>query len=291
MAEEVLRWLAPAPSDRVLDLTVGAGGHARRLLERLSEAGRLVGVDRDREILERARESLVDSRVQLVHASFGELARLEPLLDARTFHCVLVDLGVSSLQLDVPERGFSFRTEGPLDMRMDTTRGATAAELLRTLDIEALTRILAEYGEERHARRIARAILREQVRAAIRTTAALARVVRGAIPRRGRARIDPATRTFQALRIAVNDELGALDRLLGGVDRLLEPGGRLAILSYHSLEDRRVKRCFRRLAAEGEFEVATPKPIRPGAEEIRDNPRARSARLRVLRRGPRAEAR
>ena len=285
----MVRLLAPAIGESYLDLTVGCGGHAAAIAERIGAGGRIVGVDRDPEALDLARTALEGRGPVLLRGSFGDLRSLRPSLPVPAFDLVLADLGVSSLQLDEGRRGFSFRRDGPLDMRMDFERGPSAAEWVAEVDEGELTRVLREYGEERHARRIADEIVRVRRGRSIRTTGELADIVRGVVPRRRDATIDPATRTFQAIRIAVNGELDALDHLLAHFDPLLRPGGRFAILAYHSLEDRRVKDTFRTRAKEGDHELLTPKPIRPGETEIAANPRARSARLRGIRRfgGPR----
>jgi 16S rRNA (cytosine1402-N4)-methyltransferase len=274
MLEPVLELLRPRPNVgfTALDATVGAGGHAFVLLERSSPDGRLVGLDADPRALELARERLVafSSRVTLVNRNFREIQDLDlPRMDA-----VLFDLGLSSMQLDASGRGFSFRGDEPLDMRFDPASHApTAAELLNTLAEADLERILREYGEEPRARRIAHEIVR---RRPLRSTGDLVGV---AGPVRGR--IHPATRTFQALRIAVNDELGALEAGLDAAARLLKPGGCLAVISFHSLEDRIVKWRFRGWAEQGLVEVLTRKPVRPDEDQIRANPRARSAKLRA----------
>jgi len=220
----------------------------------------------------------------LLRGSFGEFSSLRPSLPVPAFDLVLADLGVSSPQLDEARRGFSFRRDGPLDMRMDPSRGESAADYLQRIEVGELARVIAEYGEERHARRIAAEIVRVRGGRPIRTTHELAELVRRVIPRRSADGIDPATRTFQAIRIAVNGELAALDHWLAHFDPFLRPGGRFAVISYHSLEDRRVKTAFRSRADEGDHELLTPRAVRPGEEEIARNPRARSARLRVLRR-------
>lgn len=223
----------------------------------------------------------------LLAGSFGELASLRSSLPVPAFDMVLADLGVSSLQLDEARRGFSFRRDGPLDMRMDPLRGESAAEYLQRTDVGELARVIAEYGEERHARRVAEEIVRVRGGRPIRTTHELAELVRRVVPRRHTDGIDPATRTFQAIRIAVNGELAALDHLLAHYDPLLRPGGRFAVISYHSLEDRRVKNAFRARAGEGDQEILTPRAIRPDEREVAENPRSRSARLRAVRRRPR----
>jgi len=296
MVEEVLAHLGPREGGRILDLTVGTGGHARAILERIGPQGLLVGVDRDGELLERTASRLRKDfpQTRFLHANFAEIDELRRHLAPISFQGLLLDLGVSSAQLDDDERGFSFARTGPLDMRMDRSEGVTAGELLERLSADELERVLREYGEERHARAIARAIVRERSRTCFTNTLQLAALIERILPSR-RMRIHPATRTFQALRIAVNDELGNLSRFLAGFHRLLEARGVVVVLSFHSLEDRLVKRSFRRGEQEKRLEVLTPKPVRPGAEEVRRNRRARSARLRAARlletTGPRGEER
>ena len=220
----------------------------------------------------------------LLRGSFGELRSLRPSLPVPAFDLVLADLGVSSLQLDEGRRGFSFRRDGPLDMRMNPERGESAEEWVAKTSVEEMARVIFEFGEDRLARKIAKEIDRVRRTRAIRTTGELAEVVRRVVPRSRADTIDPATRTFQAIRIAVNGELDALDHLLAHFDPMLRPGGRFAVIAYHSLEDRRVKEAFRIRGREGDFEILTAKPVRPTDEEVIENPRARSARLRVIRR-------
>jgi 16S rRNA (cytosine1402-N4)-methyltransferase len=271
------------------DGTVGGGGHAEALLAASAPDGALLGVDRDGEALAVAAERLrpFGARARLVQGDYRDLAALARAAGLGPFAGILVDLGVSSLQLGDPARGFSFGREGPLDMRLDRAGcGPTAGDLLRRLPWHALEAILREYGEERWARRIARALVAARARAPITTTTELADLVARAIPRRAwPPRIHPATRTFQALRIAVNSELEGLEGALEGAAALLAPGGRLAVISFHSLEDRAVKTAFRRLATAQEFALLTRRPVTPAAGEVAANPRARSAKLRVLQRG------
>ncbi len=288
MAREVLERLDPRPGRIYLDATVGLGGHAAQILERLRPGGRLIGVDRDARALEFARSRLgaVGGEFFLFHGRFSRIRdalRAAGAPEERGLHGVLLDLGVSSYQLDTAERGFGFGREGPLDMRMDPGEGEGAAEFLAHRSVEEIERILREFGEEPSARRIARAIERRRREGKLRTTTELARAVEEVVPRRGR-RIHPATRTFQAIRIAVNDELMELRQALLDVDRFLAPGGVVVVLSYHSLEDRIVKTIFRERAREGILEVEEPGPIAPGEEEIEENPRARSARVRSAKR-------
>ena len=294
----VLEGLRPRSGMSFIDATLGAGGHAVALLEASAPDGRLLGFDRDAAALEVARRRLArfGDRVRVVHASYAQIGRLAPAHGFEAVDGILFDLGLSSLQLDDPARGFSFRFDAPLDMRFDPRHGITAAELVNELPEERLAALLREYGEERHARRIARAIVAARP---VRTTGRLAEVVARAVPRARHERIHPATRTFQALRIAVNEELEALERALPQAVELLRPGGRLAVISFHSLEDRIVKRFMRREAQDclcppeqlvctcehvARLRVITRKPIMATEEEIAANPRARSARLRLAER-------
>lgn len=275
---ECLEALAVRPGGFYVDGTVGLGGHARAILEASAPDGRLLGVDRDSEALQHAAQALMPfgERARLEHAEF---ARLPELLGASRADGILLDLGVSSLQLDSAERGFSFQADGPLDMRMDRSQRETAAEAVNRLPEPRLADVLHAWGEEPAARRVARAIVEARRRAPLRTTAELAAVVRRAAHRRPG--LDPATRTFQALRIHVNREILGLGDTLAHLASCLRPGGRLAVISFHSLEDREVKRSFRALEAHG-FRALRRKPLRPGEDEVRGNPRARSAKLRVL---------
>jgi 16S rRNA (cytosine1402-N4)-methyltransferase len=283
---ETLELLAVRPGGLYVDGTVGLGGHAAAVLRASSPDGRLLGLDRDGETLERARARLAEfgDRVRLEQGDYREIP--ERLAGERA-DGILLDLGVSSAQLDEAGRGFSFQAEGPLDMRMDRSEGATAALLVNRMRESELVRLIHEYGEEPAARRIARAIVFARGRKPIETTTELADIVRRAAPRRRRGGRDPATRTFQALRIRVNRELEGLGEALERAALCLEPGGRLAVIAFHSLEDRAAKEAFRALVARG-FRTLTRKPVRPGEAELRANPRARSARLRAVRREERA---
>lgn len=274
--------LAVKPGGLYVDGTVGLGGHAAEILRRSAPDGRLIGADRDAEALERARQALAASsdRVRLLHADYRDLPAL---LGEEAADGILLDLGVSSAQLDASERGFSFRAEGPLDMRMDRSRGATAAEVVNRMPEKELADLIYRFGEEPASRRIARAIVLARRRARVETTTALAAIVRKAAGRSRRTRLDPATRTFQALRIHVNRELEGLCSALEALARRLASGGRLGVIAFHSLEDREVKRTFRALHGQG-FRLLTRKPVRPGPAEVSQNPRARSARLRVIER-------
>jgi 16S rRNA (cytosine1402-N4)-methyltransferase len=295
LLEEVVAWLGPAGPGLLVDATLGLGGHAAALL--FAQPGfTLLGLDRDPEALALAAEALepFSGRVRLVAATFDRLPAVLAELEAPAPVAVLADLGCSSLQLDRPERGFSFQQDGPLDMRMDAD-GPSAADLVNHAEPGALMRILWDWGEERHARAIVRAIVARRLRAPITSTGELSGLVVSVVGHRT-GRIHPATRTFQALRIAVNDELGQLERFLEPAVRSLRPGGRLAVISFHSLEDRITKHTLRRLegrctcppdlprcvcGARATVRVLTPKAIRPEPDEVESNPRARSARLRV----------
>ena len=284
MVAEVLEHLAPERGGVFIDCTVGLGGHARALLE--AGASRVIGLDRDPSALERSRDALAafGAQVELVHSDYRELPAL---LDARGISGVdgvLADLGVSSLQLDAPGRGFSFRRDDELDMRMDTSQGRTAADMLAAADEQTLADVIYTLGEERHARRVARAILSARSQAPITTTGRLADVVRRAIPRKGYSRIDPATRTFQAIRIWVNRELEGLDDFLVRTAGRLNPGGRMAVITFHSLEDRIVKHTFRALQSDGRITIRTKRPVIPATLEVESNARARSAKLRAAER-------
>ncbi|MDP8257424.1 MAG: 16S rRNA (cytosine(1402)-N(4))-methyltransferase RsmH [Candidatus Alcyoniella australis] len=302
LLEQTIELIKPAPGSVFLDATVGAGGHSEAMLRGSAPDGRLVACDADPEALARAGRRLepFGSRVELVHCRLDELSRISCNRSWPRFVGILADLGLSSIQLDDPERGFSFSHDGPLDMRLCTGSGRSAADLVNQEPYDQLRRIIAEYGEERYASRVARAIVRERDAAPIRSTGRLAQIVRSAIPgKRGPQRIDPATRTFQGLRIAVNDELGSLRSFLADAPELLAPGGVLAVISFHSLEDRLVKQALRRHSSGclcppaqpvctcghlPSMELITRRPIRPDQSEIERNPRSRSARLRAARR-------
>lgn len=301
MVDEVVAALAPKPGGVYVDGTFGGGGHARRIAERIQPDGSLICIDRD--AATRANfEPLADQfpgSLHFVHGSYADMARHVAIYGHEQVDGILLDLGFSSFQIDDPERGFSFRHDGPLDMRFDQSTGITARELLATADEDELTRILYQYGEETRARKIARVIVRERERRTIEYTHQLANMIEWTVgPKHGSKRLHPATKTFQALRIAVNDELGEVERGIKAALDLLAPGGRLAVISFHSLEDRIVKRAFVE-AARGCIcprdvpvcvcgHVATValvgKDARASNEEVAANPRARSARLRVVER-------
>jgi 16S rRNA (cytosine1402-N4)-methyltransferase len=285
MTAEVLQFLQPERGGVFVDCTVGPGGHTRALLE--AGAARVIGLDRDPHALGEARVALArwSDRVTLVHADYRALG---DVLDAHGVAGVdgaLADLGVSSLQLDAPGRGFSFQRDEPLDMRMDTTGGPTAADLVARSSERELADAIFAFGEERFSRRIARALVLARAEQPIETTGRLATIVRRAVPRRGAARIDPATRTFQALRIWVNRELDDLDGFLDTLARRLRAGARMVVIAFHSLEDRIVKHTLRALEQRaGLLRVLTRKPLVPGDDEVARNPRSRSAKLRAAER-------
>jgi 16S rRNA (cytosine1402-N4)-methyltransferase len=280
---EALAMLAVRPGGLYVDGTVGLGGHAAAILDAGAPDARLVGFDRDAETMEHAREALAGhgDRVRFVHADFREIPAQ---LGGERADGILLDLGVSSVQLDTAERGFSFQADGPLDMRMDRSSGETAADLVNEMDEEGLANVIYEFGEDRASRKIARAIVSARRQHRIETTGELAAIVRRASGRPSwKPGIDSATRTFQALRIHVNRELDRLSDTMRALAACLAPDGRLAVIAFHSLEDREVKHTFRALGSEG-YDVLTKKPVRPGDAEAARNPRSRSARLRGLRR-------
>lgn len=282
LAEEVLAYLAPRPGDAIVDATVGLGGHSMQLLPRIAPGGQLIGLDQDPEALRLAEARLgAHPSVTLRQANFRHLPTVLNELGIPAVDGVLVDLGVSSMQLETPARGFSFQHEAPLDMRMDPAARLTARDLVNRLPERALADCFWRLGEERRSRRIARAIAQARRQAPIATTAQLASLIARAAPVHGAARLHPATRVFQALRMAVNQELEALQDLLRDAPALLAPGGRLVVIAFHSLEDRLVKQAFRAAAQDGPLRLLTRKPVRPSDAEVAANPRARSARLRA----------
>jgi 16S rRNA (cytosine1402-N4)-methyltransferase len=289
---EVVLSLRPQAYALYVDATLGEGGHAEALLRATAPSGRLIGIDRDAEVLQIARQRLAPfgSRVDIVHGHAAELRNILDTLQVAEADGILLDLGVSSYQLETTARGFSFARAGPLDMRMDRTTGPTAATLVNTLGEWELINVIMRYGEEHWARRIARAILRARRRAPLQTTQDLAVLITQVIPPSAqRPRIHPATRTFQALRIAVNQELSRLEESLNVAIACLRPGGRLCVIAYHSLEDRIVKRTFQAYATSPEnatprVRLLTKKPVTCTLAERQVNPRARSAKLRVLER-------
>jgi 16S rRNA (cytosine1402-N4)-methyltransferase len=284
MVEEVITFLRCEPGCTYIDATLGGGGHAAEILKRTGPDGVVIGMEWDEEALFEARNVLMPfgDRVKIFRENF---IHLPDLMKAESIDGILLDLGLSSLQLEKEGRGFSFKGEGSLDMRMDRRMNQTADDLVNHLSLEELEYTLLQYGEESWARKIAKAIVYEREREPIRSTQTLRKIVHHAIPRRFHSRrIDPATKTFQALRIRVNDELENLRKILETGWRILKRGGRMCIISFHSLEDRMVKVSFRKLEKEGEIRVLTKKPVIPSEEEKRKNPRSRSAKLRCAER-------
>lgn len=289
MVREVLQYLAPHPPMVIVDGTAGTGGHSLALLPPLLPSGRLIAVDRDPQALRLARQRLAEFEPQAacVPGNYRDLPEILARLSIERIDGLLLDLGMSSLQVDRSDRGFSFSREGPLDMRMDPAQELTAEAIVNAWAADELSAMLETLGEERFARRIAAAIVRERRAHPIRLTTELARVVVGALPASLRhSRLHAATRTFQALRMAVNDELGALEQVLARLPGLLNPGGRAVILTFHSLEDRLVKRAFLQGQRDGAWTVLTKKPLPPSDGEVAGNPRARSVKLRAVERNP-----
>ena len=292
--QETIEYLAPNSSGRYLDCTAGAGGHSYGILEFSAPNGQLISIDLDPTAIQLTTKnlSLFGERATIVHDSYLNAARILQQKGWDKVDGIVLDLGVSSMQLDQVERGFSFRTEAPLDMRFDPTKGSTAADLVNNLSEKEIADLIYRYGEERHSRRIARKIVQNRP---ILTTTHLAETVRSAIGG-AHGKIDPATRTFQAIRIAVNDELRTVEEAIPSLIELLNPKGRIAVISFHSLEDRLVKQAFRRESVDcicppeqpictcghvASIKVLTPRPVSPTEKEIEENPRARSAKLRV----------
>ena len=301
LLRETIELLGCRPGRRYVDATVGLGGHAEAILERIQPGGVLLGLDRDEEALAIARRRLARyaASVRLLHENFKNLPLVLNNTGLRPVDGILADLGVSSFQLLSPERGFSFQADSMLDMRMDKSQRLTAADLLNSLNEDQLGDILRRYGEERYARRIARTIVAKRRKGAITRCLQLADLIRQSVPVRGAPAIHPATRTFQALRIAVNQELEGLEDFLIEAVTFLEPGGRLVVIAFHSLEDRIVKQAFRRLAGQcvcgrpvelclcprrRDVRLVTARAVKPGNEELSQNPRSRSARLRCVER-------
>jgi len=298
LLDEVLGFLELTSDSVVIDATLGLGGHTEAILERFDNS-RVIGIDQDERALAAASERLrrFGKRFVGVHSNFSAIAKSAAESGLKTVDAIVADLGVSSMQLDDPERGFSFRFDAPLDMRMDTSSGKTAAALLDELEEEAIANLIYRYGEERKSRRIARWIVeRREKGQPVQTTSELAQLVERAVGRSPKNKLHPATRTFQALRIAVNDELGILDRFITDSVDLLKPNGKLCVITFHSLEDRIVKQAFQKLSgrcfcppriprcvcgAVKRVEILTRKPVIPKEAEMNVNPRSRSAKLRV----------
>lgn len=285
MVEEVLNYLNLQSGQIILDCTVGGGGHASGILDKIKPDGFLIGIDKDMEILQTAKQALskTTGKFKLYHADYSDIDEVLRQAEVDKVNGVLLDLGVSSLQFDQADRGFSFAKEAPLDMRMDRSRGITAQNLIRRLSETELAELLWKYGEERWSRRIARAILKEKKGVGITSTRQLAAIVERVVPR-GKSKIHPATRVFQALRIAVNKELDNLEIFLDKIYNYMAVGARIVIISFHSLEDRIVKSKFIEMAKKNIFRILTKKPITPHESEIGENIRSRSAKLRAAER-------
>ena len=278
LADQVMTWLCPTAGQTVVDGTLGGGGHTRLLAQAVGATGQVIALDRDPEAIEAATQSLRGWPIRVANANYADLHEILAELNVEAVDAVLLDLGVSSDQLADDGRGFSFHSTGMLDLRMDPSRGEPAWKLVERLSAEHLADIIYQFGEERLSRRIARRIVDKRKEHPIKTSDDLARLVRSVVPRGNHERIDPATRTFQALRIAVNEELKWLEVALRRMPDCLRPGGRLAVISFHSLEDRLVKEAFRN---DPPWEVLTRRPVRATDQEVAANPRARSAKLRV----------
>jgi 16S rRNA (cytosine1402-N4)-methyltransferase len=282
LLQQVVHWMNPRPGAVLVDGTLGGGGHTRALATGVGKDGLVIAIDRDPAAIDAAERSLRGLPVKLARANFCDLPEVLDQMEIKKVDGVVFDLGLSSDQLADTGRGFSFSADGPLDLRFDPTSGEPARRLVNRLSEEHLTQMISSYGEERYSRRIAQAIVRRRREQPIETSAELAELIRRCVPRTpGRQRIDPATRTFQALRIAVNDELVSLEIALRRIPDCLRPGGRMAVISFHSLEDRRVKESFR---GDQRLKVLTRRPVRPDEEETVYNPRSRSAKLRVAER-------
>lgn len=287
MEREVVELLAPPVGGIFLDGTLGLAGHALSIVRRIGPSGRLIALDKDRAALEIAKSKLsaFEGQKDLVCSDFRSFDSVLDGLGVKVVDGMLFDLGVSSFQLDDPHRGFSFRSDGPLDMRMDTDTSMTAKDMVNALNEKELANIIFSFGEERFSRRIAKAIVQYRQRKPVETTKELEGIIFGSVPASyRRQKIHPATRTFQAVRIAVNRELESLEAVMDKCADYLKPGGRVGIISFHSLEDRIVKNGFRELSKVGKLSLVTKKPLRPGEDEISLNPRSRSARFRVAER-------
>ena len=284
LLEEVIAFLDPEPGDVIIDATLGGGGHAAETLKKIVPGGSLIAFDRDPEAIARARESLsaFDKDITYINDDFRNLGTVARSMGIDGIDGAVFDLGMSSYQVDDAERGFSFLREGPLDMRFDNKTGLTADEVVNGYGKEELTDIIREYGEERHAMAVARAIVKARGTSKIRTTGELAEIVKKAVGYRYRGqKLHPACRTFQALRMHVNDEMGAIESGVREALSLLRPEGRICVISFHSIEDRAIKNIFKHYKKMGDVNILTKKPLRPSSEEMISNPRSRSAKLRV----------
>jgi len=287
MLAEVLEYLDPKPGKVIVDGTVGMGGHSLEIVKRITPGGTLIAIDRDKESLAMAQERLKDfsDNVEFVYGNFSDIEEILKRLKREKIDGIVLDLGVSSFQLMQADRGFSFTREGPLDMRLDRNSYISAYDLVNNLNEDEISNLLWSFGQERWHNRIARRVVEERQKHPITTTAELSEIVMRAIPprfRRFHYRIHPATRTFQAVRIAVNRELEALEQVLARMIPLVAPGGRMCVISFHSLEDRVVKWAFRKAAADGEVKILTPKPLTPAESEARANPSSRSSKFRAV---------
>jgi len=283
---EAINYLKCEEKNLILDCTIGGAGHAKEILKRLPPGGKLIGIDRDDSALKLAQENLKDfeGSFKLAHGNFRDFDRVLKDFEINAVDGMLFDLGVSSFQFDAGERGFSFSKDATLDMRMDNSEGEPLWRLLNKMDEQQLGDIIRDLGEERYWRKIAKAIIRERKASPIKETSRLSSIIRGSMHYNRRMKIDPATRTFQALRIFVNDELGAIEQALNKVSDYLNRDARIVVISFHSLEDRIVKHSFKDLKQEGLIDILTKKPIRPSEAEVDENPRSRSAKLRAAQR-------
>jgi 16S rRNA (cytosine1402-N4)-methyltransferase len=287
MLAEVLEYLDPKPGKVIVDATVGMGGHSLEIIKRITPGGTLIAIDRDKESLAIAQERLKDfsDSVEFVYGNFSDIEEISKRLKLEKIDGIVLDLGVSTFQLTQAERGFSFTREGPLDMRLDRNSYISAYDLVNNLNEDEISNLLWSFGQERWHNRIAHRVVEERQKHPITTTAELSEIVMRAIPprfRRFHYRIHPATRTFQAVRIAVNRELEALEQVLARTIPLVAPGGRICVISFHSLEDRVVKWAFRKAATDGAVKILTPKPLIPTESEARANPSSRSSKFRAV---------
>ncbi|MFH1440833.1 MAG: 16S rRNA (cytosine(1402)-N(4))-methyltransferase RsmH [Candidatus Omnitrophota bacterium] len=287
MLDEVLEYLNLGQGKAIVDATIGTGGHSLKMLERIGPQGRLIGIDRDQESLDIAKNRLSDysASCQFVYSSYSDIDKVMNALNIQKVDGMLFDLGISSIQLDDPDRGFTFQNEGPLDMRMDRNSYISAYDLVNNLDEKGLSELIWNFGQDRFHNRIARFLVRARQKHPISTTRELSNIILKAMPYGRRyQRIHPATRTFQAMRIAVNSELELLEAAISKAVEFLNKGARICVISFHSLEDRIVKLSFRELAANGVIKLITPKPLVPSNTEMRSNPSSRSAKFRVAER-------
>lgn len=283
LVKEVISFLNPAPGQVIVDATVGSAGHGEQILQRIIPGGILIGIDRDEEALRIAGERLrpFEGSFKLINKNFKYIKEILKDMGVEKVDGILFDLGISSIQIETRQRGFSIKNDGPLDMRMDRSQALTAKELVTSLREDELSDLIRDFGEERFHKRIAKGIIEARKKKEISTTAELAEIISSSLPYNpNKYKIHPATRTFQALRIRVNDELGSLEKALRDAPSLLKPGSRLCVISFHSLEDRIAKNIFKEFKAERIFKILTKKPIMADQEEVIKNPRSRSAKLR-----------